>query len=110
MLTETAAITEHQKQSDTIRSLQTILTQQGAEMDQMRNEMRSMRAENDRLARCGPSDSYVADPYQRSRAELVRPELPPLRSIQSGGPDSMTGVQYEPARVNGFRPTEGPRF
>ena len=78
--------------------------------------MASMSMENDRLARSGPQpmgDHYVADQFGRPRPDLGRPELPPLRALhssQSGGPDSMTGVQYEPPRVNGFRPAEPARF
>jgi hypothetical protein len=59
-----------------------------------------------------PSDPYAVDQYGRPRP----PELPPLRSLQSGsapgggGPESMTGVQYEPPRANGYRPTEPARF
>lgn len=47
--------------------------------------------------------SYAPDPY----ANANRTELPPLRSISSSipnGPDSMTGVQYDAPRVNGYRP------
>ena len=46
--------------------------------------------------------SYGADPYGNAN----RTELPPLRSISGSipnGPDSMTGVQYEAPRVNGYR-------
>jgi len=57
-----------------------------------------------------PADPYAQDQYGRPRP----PELPPLRSLQSpqGPPTSeaMTGVQYEPPRVNGFRPAEPARF
>lgn len=45
---------------------------------------------------------YTGDPY----AGASRTELPPLRSISNSipnGPDSMTGVQYEAPRVNGYR-------
>jgi hypothetical protein len=42
--------------------------------------------------------SYGSDPY----ANTNRTELPPLRSIHNG-PDSMTGVQYDAPRVNGYR-------
>jgi hypothetical protein len=47
---------------------------------------------------------YPPEPYNASR-----PELPPLRSISNGmpsAPDSMTGVQYEAPRVNGYRPEQ----
>lgn len=42
--------------------------------------------------------SYGSDPY----ATASRTELPPLRSLHNG-PDSMTGVQYDAPRVNGYR-------
>ena len=45
---------------------------------------------------------YPSDHY----ASSSRPELPPLRSISGGlpnGPESMTGVQYEAPRVNGYQ-------
>ena len=48
-------------------------------------------------------ESYPQDPYGR---QPQRPELPPLRSLSGNlpnGPDSMTGVQYEEQRPNGFR-------
>lgn len=48
------------------------------------------------------SDPYVQDPYGRA----PRPELPPLRSLSGNlpnGTESMTGVQYEGQRTNGFR-------
>lgn len=47
--------------------------------------------------------AYSSDPY----ANAPRTELPPLRSISNSiqnGPDSMTGVQYEAPRSNGYRP------
>lgn len=43
-----------------------------------------------------PQVAYQTDPYARR-------ELPPIRAIPNG-PDSMTGVQYEPPRMNGYRP------
>lgn len=48
------------------------------------------------------SAAYPADSYVNGG----RPELPPIRSISNGvpnGPESMTGVQYEDPRVNGYR-------
>ena len=52
-----------------------------------------------------PSSSYAgSDPYAPSTgsANSNRTELPPLRSLH-GGPDSMTGVQYDAPRANGYR-------
>ncbi len=56
------------------------------------------------------ADPYAQDQYGRQR----QPELPPLRSLQSPtgppAPESMTGVQYDAPRVNGYRPGEPGRF
>lgn len=83
----------------------------------MRRELAGLRMENNQLrtelsaissGQAGGSHALQsADPYARGAS---RPELPPLRSLSSGianGPESMTGVQYEQPRVNGFRPAEG---
>jgi hypothetical protein len=50
-------------------------------------------------------DPYAGDRYGQGPPG---PELPPLRALQqsvppAGGPESMTGVQYEQPRVNGYR-------
>lgn len=45
--------------------------------------------------------AYQTDPYANRR------ELPPIRGLNGNmpnGPDSMTGVQYEAPRINGYRP------
>lgn len=80
----------------------------------LRRELHGLRMDNNHLNNSsshsqqgtpsqGPqSGSYASDPYGGSN----RTELPPLRSISNSipsGPDSMTGVQYEGPRVNGFR-------
>ncbi|EAQ89272.1 hypothetical protein CHGG_05891 [Chaetomium globosum CBS 148.51] len=82
------------------------------------------KAERDRPAAAGSRTdargAAVAARWQihtpkTSTVGHARPELPPLRSLQSPtgppqGPESMTGVQYEPPRVNGYRPAEPTRF
>ena len=104
------AISEHQRQNDLIRHLQAHAATQQAEIEMLKREL------HDRVHRGPPqpaADPYGADQYGRPRA----PELPPLRALQSPtgpagpvGPESMTGVQYEPPRVNGYRPAEPTRF
>jgi hypothetical protein len=101
------AISEHQRQSDLIRQLQAINSTQQNEIDMLRREVERMHG--------APQPRPVADPYAQDQYGRPRPpELPPLRSLQSPtgppGPESMTGVQYEPPRVNGYRPAEQPRF
>jgi hypothetical protein len=102
------AISEHQRQSDLIRQLQAINSTQQNEIDMLRREVERMHG-------APPQPRPVADPYAQDQYGRPRPpELPPLRSLQSPtgppGPESMTGVQYEPPRVNGYRPAEQPRF
>lgn len=91
-----------------------------SEIEVLRREVTSLRSENQALrsevalhqGRAPPQG--VADPYaadQFGRGQPPRPELPPLRSLQGGtapppGPESMTGVQYEQPRANGYRPPE----
>jgi hypothetical protein len=108
------AIAEHQRQSDHIRALQSHYNTAMAENDMLRRELSGMRMESSQLLGelnrqqappPGPASQapYSSDPY----ANAPRTELPPLRSISNGipnGPDSMTGVQYEPPRTNGYRP------
>ncbi|KAF2968247.1 hypothetical protein GQX73_g5349 [Xylaria multiplex] len=113
------AITEHQRQADHIKQLSTHYQNTIAEADMLRREMDRLRMENNQLrngAAAGsgpvtqptptqqpPTDPYAQDPYGRGS----RPELPPLRALNNNlpnGPESMTGVQYEGQRPNGFRP------
>ncbi|KAH6627946.1 hypothetical protein F5144DRAFT_289074 [Chaetomium tenue] len=104
----TKAIAEHQRQSDLIRQLQSINATQQTEIDLLRRDLERMHG--------APQSRPVADPYAQDQYGRPRPpELPPLRSLQSPtgppqGPESMTGVQYEPPRVNGYRPAEPTRF
>jgi hypothetical protein len=107
ILTHPLAISEHQRQTDIIRQLQSINATQQNEIELLRREMSQMRAAQPHPA---AADPYAQDQYGRARP----PELPPLRSLQSPagppGPEAMTGVQYENPRVNGYRPGEPARF
>ncbi|KAL7788657.1 hypothetical protein V8C37DRAFT_234132 [Trichoderma ceciliae] len=111
----TKAIAEHQRQSDHIRVLQSHYNTAMAENDMLRRELSGLRMESSQLlgelnrqqapppGPGGQPASYSSDHY----ASAPRTELPPLRSISNGipnGPDSMTGVQYEAPRTNGYRP------
>ncbi|KAJ4290184.1 hypothetical protein N0V88_006693 [Collariella sp. IMI 366227] len=107
----TKAIAEHQRQSDLIRQLQHVNGNQASEIDALRRELERLHGQAQHPR---PTDPYAADQYGRSRPP--EPQLPPLRSIQPGlppgGPDSMTGVQYDTPRVNvnGYRPAEPARY
>lgn len=111
----TKAIAEHQKQSDTIKNLSGHYQSAVQEAEMLRRELDRMRMENAQLrgnmplppgqgaanapiSSQPPADPYVQDPYGRA----PRPELPPLRALNA--PESMTGVQYEGQRPNGYRP------
>ncbi|KAL3961891.1 hypothetical protein ACCO45_003414 [Purpureocillium lilacinum] len=111
----TKAIAEHQRQSEHLRLLQSHYNTALAEIEMLRRELHGVRMEGAHPpshAQQGPppsqppssqGGSYAPDPY----ANANRTELPPLRSISNSipnGPDSMTGVQYEAPRVNGYRP------
>ncbi|PHH67484.1 hypothetical protein CDD80_806 [Ophiocordyceps camponoti-rufipedis] len=115
----TKAIAEHQRMNEHIRLLQTHYNTALSEIDLLRREINNMRMEpgHPQSAQQQPPapppppppqaqqpqpGPYPADAYSNAS----RTELPPLRSISSSipsGPDSMTGVQYEPPRVNGYR-------
>ncbi|KAI1376357.1 hypothetical protein F4677DRAFT_89495 [Hypoxylon crocopeplum] len=106
----TKAIAEHQKQSDTIKTLSGHCQNAMQEAEMLRRELDRMRMENAQLRGNMPGppnppipsqpsgDPYAQDPYGRA----ARPELPPLRALNA--PESMTGVQYEGQRPNGYRP------
>ncbi|KAH8130968.1 hypothetical protein ACSS6W_006638 [Trichoderma asperelloides] len=110
----TKAIAEHQRQTEHVRALQSHYNTVIAENDMLRREVSGLRMENSQLVgelnrQSAPppapigQPSYSSDPY----ASAPRTELPPLRSISNSipnGPDSMTGVQYEAPRSNGYRP------
>lgn len=118
-LTSMPAIAEHQRQYDNIKFLQAHYTTVQNENDMLRRELQQLRLENSQLRSDGMAgrpapaqtltDSFTADQYGR---QPPRPELPPLRSLSGPittappAPESMTGVQYEQPRVNGYRPSE----
>jgi hypothetical protein len=102
------AISEHQRQNELIRQLQALNSAQQNEIEMLRRELQE-RMHGAPPPR--PADPYAGDQFGRPRP----PELPPLRSLQSaappsGGPESMTGVQYEAPRANGYRTAEPTRF
>jgi hypothetical protein len=117
------AIAEHQKQSEHLRVLQTHYSTACTENEMLRREVQGLRMESAQLrgelgastphaqpqhsAGPGPAPqppAYTPDHYAANN----RPEqLPPLRSISNSvpsAPESMTGVQYEAPRTNGYRP------
>lgn len=110
----TKAIAEHQRQSDHVRALQNHYNTAVAENDLLRRELSGLRIENSQLMgelnrQSGPPPAHLGQPGYSSDhyASAPRNELPPLRSLNNGiqnGPDSMTGVQYEAPRSNGYRP------
>ncbi|KAF4978027.1 hypothetical protein FZEAL_5534 [Fusarium zealandicum] len=114
----TKAIAEHQRQSEHLRLLQSHYNTAAAENEMLRREIQGLRMEgaqmrgelNSSSAHPPPpppaappqSGPYPSDPY----ASATRPELPPIRSLSnniSNPPDSMTGVQYDTPRANGYR-------
>ncbi|CAJ0546239.1 Ff.00g097120.m01.CDS01 [Fusarium sp. VM40] len=115
----TKAIAEHQKQHEHIRLLQSHYNTAAAENEMLRREIQGLRMEGAQM-RGGSSSSHPAPPssaatpapqagsYQQDHyANSNRPELPPIRSLSNGisnGPDSMTGVQYDSPRTNGYHP------
>ncbi|KAK8056026.1 helix-loop-helix DNA-binding domain-containing protein [Apiospora rasikravindrae] len=121
----TKAIAEHQRQQDHLKQLTVHYQNSAQESELLRREVERLQLENGQLRAAngqgGPapashavsSQPPPADPYaQQAQYATSRPELPPLRTLgttMSNGPDSMTGVQYEGQRPNGFRP-EPARF
>ncbi|OAQ96959.1 hypothetical protein LLEC1_05773 [Akanthomyces lecanii] len=112
----TKAITEYQRQTDHVRLLQQHYNSAMSENEALRRELQGAKME---LAQARgeagappPSQPQVhatpAHPFppEHYPASSNGTELPPLRSISNGmpnGPDSMTGVQYEAPRSNGYR-------
>ncbi|KAI3528071.1 helix-loop-helix DNA-binding domain-containing protein [Colletotrichum abscissum] len=118
----TKAISEHQRMADVMRMVQSQNTTLAQENDGLRQDNHNLRVDiqrlqnelhNTRLQQSPtgqappqsqvpppPAVGYQADPY------AARRELPPIRGLNGNmpNPDSMTGVQYEAPRVNGYRP------
>jgi hypothetical protein len=104
----TAAITEHQRQSDTIKYLQQQNHTIVSDVDMMRRELAAARMENSQLRGELSAGSHNSAPPTGSFAQkdAQRPELPPLRSLSGEvptAPESMAGVQYEQPRFAGYR-------
>lgn len=107
------AIAEHARLADHVRILQTHYNTSVSENEMLRRELQSVKME---LAQArgdghGPSPQSQTQtsapfPQEHYQATLAGTELPPLRSISNGmpqAPDSMTGVQYDGPRGNGYR-------
>ncbi|KAK3335614.1 hypothetical protein B0T19DRAFT_13789 [Cercophora scortea] len=110
----TKAISEHHNQLTQKQQLQAQAAARERENDMLKHEVHALRMELESLRRAQPHQ--MADPY--AAADHYRPpqpeHLPPLRtampSVPPTGPESMTGIQYDSARVNGFRNPEQRRF
>src|SRR5688572_7162421 len=93
--------------------LQSHYTSQSSEIDMMRRELQGLRMENAHLRESANAHAAAAQPaaapatsFSDPFASSSRTELPPLRSLSGSlpnGPESMTGVQYDAPRVNGYR-------
>ena len=108
------AISEHQRQHESIRSISQHCASFQTEAEALRRELHGLRMENQQLrtdlasvatnpATSHPNPQSLADPYARA---TPRPELPPLRALGgslSNGPESMTGVQYDAPRSTEYR-------
>ncbi|KJR85212.1 hlh transcription factor [Sporothrix schenckii 1099-18] len=122
----TKAITEHQRLQETVRSATLHQSAVANDIAAMKNEMHALRMENQQLradmaamqangggATNGQAPPGMSDHFARGPGRDNNQQLPPLRSLSSGlpppttqapPPESMTGVQYDQSRVNGFRP------
>jgi len=116
----TKAISEHNRLTDNVDKLQRHCHAQSQEIEKLVRRVHEL----EKMYRGGVPPPQppmpMADAYGQDYGR-ARQELPPLRSaIQPGAvphqqqhqqqqvvPDSMTGVQYEPPRVNGFRQEPG---
>lgn len=110
------AITEYQRQTDHVRILQQYYNSAVSDNEILRRELQSAKMElaqargetvapplSQPQSHAAPAHPFPAEHYPASSSGT---ELPPLRSISNGmsnGPDSMTGVQYEAPRSNGYR-------
>lgn len=118
----TKAITEHQRLQDTVRSATQHSNAIASDMAAIKNELHSLRMENQQLRADmanmqsnGQAPHGVSDPFARGPpgGRDNNQQLPPLRALSGGlppptsqppPPESMTGVQYDHSRANGFRP------
>lgn len=114
-----AAINEHRNAKDHIKVLQMRCHDQATMIEQMQAQLHNCRCQDNQHFAERPTQP-APPPQQQPRHPLPpqasqqpsyppgtyatsdRNELPPLRSI--GGPESMTGVQYDaPGSANGYR-------
>lgn len=115
----TKAIAEHQRQSDHMRLLQSHYNTAASENEMLRRELHAAKMELAQMRGEQPppppqSQSQAPPPPSQYPPEHYQgnsngTELPPLRSISNGmsnGPDSMTGVQYDAPRANGYHPEQ----
>ncbi|OAA64893.1 Helix-loop-helix DNA-binding protein [Cordyceps fumosorosea ARSEF 2679] len=111
----TKAITEYQRQTDHIRVLQSHYNTAVSDNELLRRELQAVKMELSQVrgdhpppasqaqTNAAPGHPFPPEQYPSSSGGT---ELPPLRSINNGmsnGPDSMTGVQYDGPRTNGYR-------
>ncbi|KAM3562627.1 hypothetical protein ARSEF4850_002688 [Beauveria asiatica] len=118
----TKAITEYQRQTDHVRILQSHYNSAVSDNELLRRELQNVKMDLQNIkielaqargdAHAPPSQSqshttpthaFPQEPYSSASNGA---ELPPLRSISNSmpnGPDSMTGVQYDGPRTNGYR-------
>src|SRR5690349_17034725 len=97
--------------NDSLRQAQAVIHGQQNEIEDLKRELAAFRAvQCEQQQRGGPvsgPNQYNSDQYGRARAA----ELPPLRALQSSAgpppPDAMSGVQYEPRPMKGYRPEQG---
>ncbi|KAL0936459.1 Protein esc1 [Colletotrichum truncatum] len=124
----TKAISEHQRMSEVIRIVQqqnTTVVQENdglrqdnhnlrVDIQRLQNELHNLRLQQPPTAQGPPQTQQVAPPPPPQASYQTNPyanrrELPPIRGLNGAipnGPDSMTGVQYEAPRINGYRPAE----
>ncbi|CAK7265169.1 hypothetical protein SEPCBS119000_001375 [Sporothrix epigloea] len=123
----TKAITEHQRLQETLRCATMHSNSITNDMAAIKSEIHNLRLENRQLraqvaslhSNANGANSHapegMTDPFSRGPgpARGNDQQLPPLRALSSTlslstaqppPPESMTGVQYDQSRVNGFRP------
>lgn len=118
--TDQLAIAEHARLNDHLRIIQSHYNTAAADNEMLRREIHGLRMELAQARGEAPPGQHSAPAPAQTQSQPSQsasyPEryaqassgadLPPLRSISNGAPnpDSMTGVQYEAPRTNGYRP------
>ncbi|KAF9876489.1 helix-loop-helix DNA-binding domain-containing protein [Colletotrichum karsti] len=122
----TKAISEHQRMAELIRIVQgqnTSVVQENeglrqdnhnlrVDIQRLQNELHNLRLQQSPTGQAPPPQVQVAPPPPQQASYQTDPyanrrELPPIRGLNGAmpnGPESMTGVQYEAPRMNGYRP------